>query len=489
MVGQTGALWFHKETFDDAPKKLCLVKMQDHFHGIKSVPRFLNRSYYCHHCDRGFNLQGAEHHNCVRQNCDKCRRTQGKCKAFKEKQPANMFCADCGQSFRGPDCFAAHKRSLCKKFKKCPLCCKLYKVKKKKKHVCGVYKCRNCQTNVLPNHQCYILPIKEDFTGLDDPNMSPEDRAILEDLREAERELQAEQDQDEPPPPVVCCIDFECSVDENKEFEDVRVGWQYMNVPNSYREAGKAADMLDDVMAKTITSQQEERQVFVFAHNMRGFDSSFILQLPYDKGYQVEKILSMGAKFLSFQCGNVIFRDSLNFFSMPLERLPATFNLQEAHKGFFPYSYISESKLSYIGPYPPAADYHPERMNEKRRKQFLTWHKQKVDSGEIFNCEKELSLYLKSDVQVLTEAMETFAEEMVELTGVDPTTECVTIASTAFKVFQKNFLEPYLIALEPVEGWRHNQQNQSVEALQWLEYENRKIGGGIVVSCKFIVFR
>ena len=319
--------------------------------------------------------------------------------------------------------------------------------------------------------------------------MSPEDRAILEDLREAERELQAEQDQDEPPPPLVCCIDFECSVDENKEFEDVRVGWQYVNVPNSYREAGKAADMLDDVMAKTITSQQEERQVFVFAHNMRGFDSSFILQLLYDKGYQVEKILSMGAKFLSFQCGNVIFRDSLNFFSMPLERLPATFNLQEAHKGFFPYSYISESKLSYIGPYPPAADYHPERMNEKRRKQFLTWHKQKVDSGEIFNCKKELSLYLKSDVQVLTEAMETFAEEMVELTGVDPTTECVTIASTAFKVFQKSFLEPYLIALEPVEGWRHNQQNQSVEALQWLEYENRKIGGGIVVSCKFIVFR
>ena len=239
--------------------------------------------------------------------------------------------------------------------------------------MCGVYKCRNCKTNVLPKHQCYIQPIKDDdFTGLDDPNLSAEDRAILEDMREAEREEREGQDKDEPPPPLVCCIDFECSVDENKEFEDVRVGWQYVNVKDSYREAGKASDMLDDVMAHTITFDQQERQVFVFAHNMRGFDSSFILQLLYDKGYQVEKILSMGAKFLSFQCGNLIFRDSLNFFSMPLERLPATFNLQEAHKGFFPYSYISESKLSYVGPYPPAADYHPERMNEKRRKQFLT---------------------------------------------------------------------------------------------------------------------
>ena len=63
-------------------------------------------------------------------------------------------------------------------------------------------------------------------------------------------------------------------------------------------------------------------------------------------------MLSMGAKFLSFQCGNMIFRDSLNFFNMPLERLPATFNLTEAHKGFFLYSYICEDKLDYIGVYP-----------------------------------------------------------------------------------------------------------------------------------------
>ena len=249
----------------------------------------------------------------------------------------------------------------------------------------------------------------------------------------------------------------------------------------SYREAGKASDMLEDVMAKTVTAEMKERKVFVFAHNMRGFDSLFILQLLYDKGYKVEKVLSMGAKFLSFQCGNVIFRDSLNFFNMPLEWLPATFNLKEALKGFFPYSYISEDKISYIGVYSKAEEYHPERMSEKRRKEFMTWHKEKVDSAAIFDCQKELSAYLKSDVKVLTESMEKFASELLELTGIDPTVECVTIASTAFKVFQKNFLELYTIALEPLGGWRHNQQNQSVEALQWLEFENVKIGGGIQV--------
>ena len=482
--GHNGALLFHKKEFDMKEKKLCLVQMGHHFHGVTKVPALLNTSYYCHECNRGFCVEDAEHHNCVRQNCDLCKRKQSKCKAFKEKKPASLLCKDCNRKFRGVDCFAAHKRTACAKFKKCLECCKVYKYNKKKKHVCGEYSCSNCKSNVPVNHQCYIQPIKEEkqeeFCRLEIPGLSAEDQDLLDAMKDMERELQGEKK--EKPPPLVCCIDFECSVDDHKEFEDVLVGWQYLNDPDSYREAGKAVDMLDDVIEHTTTENGEERQVFVFAHNMRGFDSSFILQHLYEKGIAAEKILSMGAKYLSFQCGNIIFRDSLNFFNMPLERLPNTFNFQEAHKGFFPYSWICESKRSYVGPYPPAKDYHPDRMNEKRRKEFLTWHRQKVESGEIFECWKELRRYLESDVKVLTQAMETFAKEMKELTGVDPSIECVTIASTAFRVFQKNFLEPGLIALEPARGWRHNQQNQSVEALQWLEYENHKIGGGIQVS-------
>ena len=75
---------------------------------------------------------------------------------------------------------------------------------------------------------------------------------------------------------------------------------------------------------------------------------------------------------------------------------------------------------------------------------------------------------------------------MVELTGINPITECVTIASTAFKVWQKMFLEKNLIALEPKNRWRQNQQNQSVEALQWLEFENAKLGKDIRVSILFL---
>lgn len=69
-----------------------------------------------------------------------------------------------------------------------------------------------------------------------------------------------------------------------------------MNVRGSYCEAGKASDMLNVVMAKTVTEDLKKRQVFVFAHNMHGFDSSFILQLLYDKGVQGGKSVEYGCK-------------------------------------------------------------------------------------------------------------------------------------------------------------------------------------------------
>lgn len=85
--------------------------------------------------------------------------------------------------------------------------------------------------------------------------------------------------------------------------------------------------MIEDVQSKTVTEDEKEQKVFVYVHNMRGFDSSFILTVLYKMGYKVGKVLSQGAKYLPFECGNIVFPDSLNFFNMALEKLPATFTL------------------------------------------------------------------------------------------------------------------------------------------------------------------
>ena len=79
----------------------------------------------------------------------------------------------------------------------------------------------------MPNHQCYIQPLEIDYSKLLDQadEFSEEDRAILEDLAEVET-VEKNKEEDEKPPPLVCCIDFECWLDENRDFEDVRVGCQ-----------------------------------------------------------------------------------------------------------------------------------------------------------------------------------------------------------------------------------------------------------------------
>ena len=118
---------------------------------------------------------------------------------------------------------------------------------------------------------------------------------------------------------------------------------------------------------------------------MHGFDGNFILEALYKQGRAVEKPLTQGAKILYFEPGNLIFKNSMNFFAMALDKFPSTFHLQELHKGFFPQAFNQECNFNYSGKYPPIADYNPDDMDTKKREQFLTWHAQKVAENAVFN--------------------------------------------------------------------------------------------------------
>lgn len=115
--GTRSALWYCDPKFESAPKKLYLLKIGEHFHGIRSVPPVLNRNYYCDDCGKGYDH--ANRHICSRLNCGKCQRYNGRCADVNEKKAPFVFCEDCRNSFYGVDCFATHKRkNKCKKIKK-----------------------------------------------------------------------------------------------------------------------------------------------------------------------------------------------------------------------------------------------------------------------------------------------------------------------------------------------------------------------------------
>ena len=98
----------------------------------------------------------------------------------------------------------------------------------------------------------------------------------------------------------------------------------------------------------------------------------------------MESPLTVGAKILYFKSGDLIFKGSLNFFAMPLEKFPATLKLMELHKGWFPHAFNKECNFSYVGPFPPKEDYDPDSMDSKKREKFLTWYNQQVSSNAIF---------------------------------------------------------------------------------------------------------
>ena len=45
-----------------APYQIRLLKSNDHFDGCTSFPAFVNRSYYCVDCERGFNTNDRTNH-------------------------------------------------------------------------------------------------------------------------------------------------------------------------------------------------------------------------------------------------------------------------------------------------------------------------------------------------------------------------------------------------------------------------------------------
>ena len=45
-------------------KKILLIQVDDHYHGCNSYGGFLDTSYFCHHCNMGYNNEDSDHHPC-----------------------------------------------------------------------------------------------------------------------------------------------------------------------------------------------------------------------------------------------------------------------------------------------------------------------------------------------------------------------------------------------------------------------------------------
>jgi len=108
----------------------------------------------------------------------------------------------------------------------------------------------------------------------------------------------------------------------------------------------------------------QDCQLTALVHNCQGFDSYLIFDKLY-KQYVVPDQIVNRAKILllSINGGDIVFKDSLCFFQMPLSAFPKAFGLVEQKKGFFPHFFNTPDHQDYVGPLPDQEHYDPQRMS------------------------------------------------------------------------------------------------------------------------------
>ena len=409
---------------------IYLYLHDNHYDVITSMPGFLSESYFCHKCRRSYSSKLD--HLCPGM-CKSCR-------SYNCVVNDPLGCNECNRWFKSKTCYDHHKepvdggRSVCQGVKKCGKCGKSVEVRNlnSKGHICGK-KCSTCGVvlNEKNEHKCYI-----------------------------QKTEQTEESQYN----ELLFFDFECKQETGKHEPNLCI---------VHNEAGdewlfQGSDTTKDFCEWLLT--KEHQDCIVVAHNFQGYDGYFIQDFLNKNAIKYEVILR-SAKILSMTIPmfNMKFIDSLNFIPMSLSKFPKTFGMTELCKGYFPHLFNKEENQNYIGPIPPVAYYSPNTMKPEARETFLAWHKEQVESNYLFDFEKEIIKYCRSDVDILRKCCMEFREMLREITDIDPFEKCLTIASACQEVYRTNFLKKDTIAV--FQHDRKLKMKQSNMAVKWLSCE------------------
>ena len=410
-----------------APKQIKLIKSHTHYDGCTSFPAFVNKSYWCTLCEKGFDHDDAKHHPCEGRSCHSCNRKD--CPDYdRTNRNPPIICNFCHCRFYGNNCFDYHRqKNLCQKHRTCLKCHGEYNVVKGKRHTCGFAACPSCKEMVdIHIHNAYSMLTSRPCSY---PTGS---------------------------------LSLTCFVIHESVNIVTHKGKDFVNT---------FLHDLDD--ATEIPDDDRERTIITIFHNLKEYDGMSIIDEMYQQQRSIENQLTVGSKVLSFESGPLIFKDSLCFLPMPLTSFPAAFNPTELKKGFFPHEFNLPQHQSYVGQIPALEFFDPDGMSENKKKELEEWHAEQVRRGLQYDFVKEMEEYCKSDMALLQAGCEASTKEFERHADFNPFAKCVTIASACNLYWRKHCLQENTIAVEPLKGWRGANVNQSVKALQWLYFKEQ----------------
>ena len=419
--------------------KVYLLKTRNHFDIIKSLTAFYDTPYYCHECKKAYTKR--DKHKCP-SKCLSCftyakeRKCDGK----------EIVCEKCNRKFFGKRCFKNHLKNrskvdskmdiVCDTVKKCLDCNRIITGKYVNSHKCGYTECNNCNKYVGKNHKCFMKKIKAKggYCTVDGKKPCKNNDSVKK---------------------KDWC--YSCrTYTEKYVFYDFEANQNTgTHIHNSIEE-----------FCKGFLNDKFKGYTFI-AHNSKGYDCHFVLKWVIDQGIKPYCIYN-GAKimFMEIPKLSIRFIDSLNFLQMPLKSFPKTFGMNELKKGYFPHYFNKECNKNYVGNIPSKKHYGYNQMKPDERAKFSKWYDDRVSENYVFDFEKEIVDYCRSDVDILRRSLIKFREDFIQLENIDPL-RYITIASVCMTIYRSNYMPKKAIAIVPEYTKTDNFSKMSI---MWLNY-------------------
>lgn len=399
---------------------------EEHYHLIIDIHKYMNDSKgnykYCEICKKRFNSKNFSYHKCSGLTCNLCFKQFNSLKELNEHKQLKSDCACpcCNLICRGNECLYNHMKGTDKR-KGCqgkswffPCCMKSgYSVSQcwgrpedKPIHKCDYAYCSKCDEYLPREHRCYIKPRELKPKWIDN----------------------------------LIAFDFESRFDnEGRHYVNFIVAKERLSNITKIWRYEKDKDILQDFIDWCFTKQHT---TFI-AHNGKAYDTWLIhRKICSTSGRRPTKLILAGNKIMYMKINTICFIDSINHFSMALEKVPKTFGLNEDDykKGFYPYLFNTEDNWTYEGKIPDKQYYNYNAMKSKKRKEFLEWWNKKRKDNYVYNHARETEEYCISDVEILLEGCNRYSTIGYELTGIDPLTK-TTIASWVMNTYLTKYYD------------------------------------------------
>ena len=302
-------------------KQIFLFYHDSHFDIITSMPAFLNRSYFCRSCLKGYNTK--EEHAC-NNSCFSCHKIHPAPETGRQ-----LYCKKCNIYFRGEECFALHLKvtdkgnSTCKQYYRCLECgIKINRKLHSKEHHCGEVYCRNCKDFFPPDHQCYMLPVSHSKDDIDSSSSDGHNTGKKDSFDDQEEckiyiyfDFECTQDKVvsckkgyQPDSETQCCVNCNTASCGSYEHEpNLCIAYKActycmdgdISTQSTCEKCGRhentfsGIDTVND-FCKWLFSK-ENNGATTFCHNFKGYDSYPILKYLYNNGI-IPKVIPNGAK-------------------------------------------------------------------------------------------------------------------------------------------------------------------------------------------------